>query len=193
MTETTNAALGRLFSGLGGLLFRKDNPTNGDVHVDAPMGDGSPKPKKKPAAPDLDPDAVGDITVGKSFAKASVCKVDADLGLVFGYAIVSKENGEPYFDVQGDHIDEGAMLKAAVDFMENSRVAKEMHAGGAAGTVVFAFPLTSDIAKALDIDAKKTGLLIAMKPEASMLEKFKSGEYSGFSIGGHRITDEDVA
>lgn len=122
-----------------------------------------------------------------------VAKVDEALGLVFGFAIVCKVDGEPYVDVQNDHIPEDAMLKAGADFMLNSRVAKEMHEGDKIGDVVFAFPLTEDIAKALDIATKKTGLLIAMKPSAGVLAKFKSGELAGFSIGGRRIKDEDSA
>lgn len=118
------------------------------------------------------------------FIKAQVAKVDSNLGLVFGFAIVSTLDGEPYFDSQGDHIPDDSMLKAAADFMEHSRVAKEMHAGEQKGSVVFAFPLTADIAKALGIVTKQTGLLIAMKPTPEVLEKFKSGEYTGFSIGG---------
>lgn len=129
----------------------------------------------------------------KPYSHAVVAKVDETLGLVFGYAIVCKQDGEPYFDVQGDHITEEAMLKAAADFMESARVAKEMHAGEQKGSIVFAFPLTADIAKALDLEVKKTGLLIAMKPSPDMLEKFKKGEYTGFSIGGYRGTDEEVA
>jgi hypothetical protein len=121
----------------------------------------------------------------KKFAtsEAQVVKVDSNLGLVFGFAVVSTVDGEPYFDVQGDHIPEGDMLKAATEFMETSRTAKDMHKTQA-GSVVFAFPLTTDIAKALDIQSPKTGLLIAMKPEPSVLEKFVDGTYTGFSIGG---------
>lgn len=111
-------------------------------------------------------------------------KVDSNLGLVFGFAIVSTLDGEPYFDKQGDHIPEEAMLKAATDFMENSRVAKEMHAGEPVGSIVFAYPLTKEIAKALDIETKQTGLLIAMKLNEEGLAKFKDGTYTGFSIGG---------
>lgn len=125
--------------------------------------------------------------------KAQVVKVDSDLGLVFGYAIVSTSDGQPYYDVQGDHIPEDAMLKAAADFMENSRIAKEMHQGDAKGSVVFAFPLTTDIAKSLGITAQKTGLLIAMKPTAEVLAKFKDGSYTGFSIGGSYGDVEEVA
>lgn len=129
----------------------------------------------------------------KLYAKAS--KVDVELGLVMGFAIVCEEDGKPYYDLQGDHIPEDSMLKAAADFMANSRVAKEMHAGEDAGSVLFAFPLTKDIAESMGISAyTKTGLMIAMKPSsADMLEKFKSGEYTGFSIGGQRLEDEELS
>lgn len=113
-----------------------------------------------------------------------VAKVDNKLGLVFGFAIVCKQDGKKYFDLQDHHIPEDAMLKSATDFMLNSRVSKDMHRGSEDGQVVFAFPLTTDIAKALDITTKKTGLLIAMKPSKKVLAKFESGEYTGFSIGG---------
>lgn len=123
-----------------------------------------------------------------------VTKVDSSLGLVFGYAIICKQDGEPYFDLHGDHIPEDAMVKAASDFMLNSRVAKEMHVGGDKGAIVFAFPMTEDIAKSFGIeDIKQTGLLIAMKPDAAMLKRFESGELTGFSIGGYRVLDEEVA
>jgi hypothetical protein len=137
--------------------------------------------------------------------RAEVLKVDESLGLVMGFAIVCSEAGEPYFDVQGDHIPEDAMLKAAADFMMNSRVAGQMHtdedgvftavsqkAAADHGTVVFAWPLTEDIAKAFNILTHKTGLMIAVKPDKDMLEKFQLGEYTGFSIGGSRVKDEEV-
>lgn len=125
--------------------------------------------------------------------RAEVLKVDEGLGLVMGHAIVCNIDGEPYFDLQGDHIPEDSMLKAALDFMENSRMAKEMHDGEAAGQVVFAFPLTTEIAKAFGIETKVTGLMIAMRPDKDMLQKFQLGELTGFSIGGLRLEDEEVA
>lgn len=125
-------------------------------------------------------------------ANSKAVKVDDALGLVIGYAIVCKDGGEDYFDLQGDHIPEDAMLNAWVDFAENSRQASEMHKAQSRGVVVGSFPLTSDIAKSLGIEAERTGMLIAMKPDAAMLEKFKSGELTGFSIGGARIEDEAV-
>ena len=122
-----------------------------------------------------------------------ILKVDTELGLVFGYAIVCKKNGEDYFDLQGDHIPEASMLEAALDFAENSQVAKEMHDDAERGTTPFLFPMTTEIAKAYGVeDIPQTGLMFAMKPDDAMLEKFKSGELTGFSIGGKRITDEEV-
>lgn len=120
-------------------------------------------------------------------------KVDEEIGLVFGYAIVCKIDGEPYYDVQGDHIPEDAMLKALCDFMLSARVAKEMHVGEGKGTIVMAFPVTEDIAQSLGMEVRKTGALIGMKPDPDVLEKFKTGEYTGFSIGGRRIRDEEVS
>ncbi len=123
-------------------------------------------------------------------------KVDESLGLILGWAIICKKDGEEFFDSQGDHIPEQSMLEAATDFMKNSREAKEMHDSDESlpGSVVFAFPMTSDIAKSFGIETKQTGLIIAMKPESEeVLEKFRSGEYTGFSIGGKRIEDEELA
>lgn len=124
---------------------------------------------------------------------AKILKVDDNLGLVLGYAIVCKEDGEDYYDTQGDHIPEGAMLAASTEFMLGKRILGDMHKTAEGGTVVFAFPLTTDIAKAFGITIKKSGLIIAVKPETEeMLNKYRDGTYTGFSIGGQRITDEEV-
>lgn len=125
----------------------------------------------------------------------TICKVDTGLGLVFGWAIVCKKDGDDYFDVQGDHIPEDAMLDAATDFMLNSRMAKDMHKqdGELPGSVLFAFPMTTDVAKSFGIETNQTGLMIAMKPDdPEILRKFQVGERTGFSIGGQRIVNEDV-
>lgn len=121
---------------------------------------------------------------------AQILKVDDELGLVLGWAIICTIEDEEYFDKQDDHIPDSGMLDAATDFMVNSRVAKEMHVDGEKGTVVFAWPMTAEIAKAFDIETHQTGLMIAMKPDNDeMLEKFRDGTYKGFSIGGHRLSD----
>lgn len=119
--------------------------------------------------------------------KAKVCKVDEELGIVFGFSIISKVGGEPYYDLQGDFIPESAMLEASSDFMQKRRAADDMHDGEKHGEVVFAFPLTTDIAESLGIQTEKTGLLIGMKPSPEVFEKFRSGERKAFSIGGVRL------
>jgi hypothetical protein len=140
--------------------------------------------------------------------EVSVCKADAKLGLVFGYALICAQKNaagefEPYFDtgsideasgeLVSDHISEDEMLSAVTSFMEYARTAKEQHEGGPRGTVIHSFPLTADIAKALGIDAQRTGWLVAMKPDAEMLAKFVSGELTGFSIGGVARRVQEVA
>lgn len=118
-------------------------------------------------------------------AKAEVAKVDETLGLVYGWAIICTEKGEPHYDLQGDHIPEPVMTSAASDFMKHSRVAKEMHTGEQIGTIVHSFTLTTDIAKAMNIQTEKTGWMVAMQPDdPAILEKFRNGELTGFSIGG---------
>lgn len=124
---------------------------------------------------------------------AEFIKVDKSLGLVLGYAIVCKVDGEDYYDTQRDHIPEDAMLEAATEFMCGERVAGDMHVKAEGGNIVFAWPMTTDIAKAFGLNVKKTGLLIAMKPKnKETLEKFANGDYTGFSIGGRRVEDEEI-
>ena len=119
-----------------------------------------------------------------------ILKVDESLGLVFGFAIICKEDGEDHFDRQGDNIPEDVMLKGTLSFAKSKRVAKEMHKGDQIGDIVFMFPLTTDIAKSLDIVTKNTGLLIAMKvDDEEVMKKFKDGTYTGFSIGGMAVNE----
>jgi hypothetical protein len=126
-------------------------------------------------------------------ATSNFLKVDEGLGLVLGWAIICTEKGEEYYDLHGDHIPTDAMVKAASDFMVHSRVGKDMHRGDQTGQIVFAFPMTSDIAKAFEIETDREGLMIAWKPDnADTLGKFKSGEYTGFSIGGAYGEIEEV-
>ena len=124
--------------------------------------------------------------------RSKITKVDEDLGLVFGWALICTEDGEPYFDLQKDHALEKAMVRATTRFMKSGRAAKEMHRGGERGAVVHSMPMTQEIAEAFGITTKTTGWMVAMAPDEEMLAKFKSGELSGFSIGGRRIKDRIV-
>lgn len=117
-------------------------------------------------------------------AEAQFLKYDDSLGLVFGWAIVCSEKGQEYYDLGGDHIPEDVMLEAAAEFMQKSRVALAMHGGEPVGEYVFAWPMTSELAKAYGITTDRTGLMVAMKPtDDAIRAKFRSGEYTGFSIG----------
>ena len=136
-------------------------------------------------------------------AAVKVAKVDTSLGLVIGFAIVCKVDGEDYYDLgsideesgeaYSDHISEAEMLTAVTDFMKSERIAKSMHAGDPVGTIVHSFPLTTDIAKALGIVTKQTGWLVAMAPDADTLAKYESGEFTGFSIGGAAHREAEAA
>ena len=184
--------------------FRKDGPLASDVHVS--NTGGKPKKKKPKSFKDALAEDGGHLPVtnmtlaaqqitgqAKTQKYAEVLKVDDSLGLVFGWAIVCKQDGADYFDLQNDCIPEASMLSAATDFMQHSRVSKEMHTGNETGTVLFAFPLTEDIAKAFGVDTKTTGLMIAVRPhDDATLAKFRDGTYTGFSIGGRRVTDEEI-
>lgn len=143
-------------------------------------------------------------------ATSRILKTDTALGLVFGFAIVSKVRNdagelEDYHDlnvdVAGPHagkkipenITEDAMFKAAVDAASQGvqMAGNDMHDGPDTGTFWFMFPLTEEIAKALDIVTKRTGLLVAYKPEPEVLAKFADGTYTGFSMEGARVTFEE--
>lgn len=130
----------------------------------------------------------------KNLDSLKIIKVDDCLGLLFGFAIISKMDGEDYYDLQDDHITEDAVLKAALDFSAYSdRAAKLMHAGWPIGRVVFMFPLTDEIAKALDIKTNKTGLIIGIKVhDEKILEAYQEGTFTGFSIGGKIVSIEDI-
>jgi hypothetical protein len=135
---------------------------------------------------------------------AKVSSISDELGVVFGWAIVCTEKGKPYYDLNIDwegpyagervpeHIPEPTMLKACLEFMDTAdRPGNEMHAGPELGKFVCAFPLTADIAKAMGITSEKTGLMVGYMPPPAVLAKFKSGEYTGFSIEGWRTDCEE--
>lgn len=125
--------------------------------------------------------------------EVKIDKVDAELGIVFGYAIVCTEKNDQYFDLHDDHIPESSMLEATAKYMAGSRIAKDMHAGEPCGQVVYGFPMTREIAKSLNITIERSGFIVGMKPDsADMLVKFRDGEYTGFSIGGRRVRDSEV-
>lgn len=147
------------------------------------------------------------ITAASKIIKVNeVLSVDEEHGLVIGWAIVCKVDGEDYYDLnvdqEGPHkgervpenITEDCMFKAAAEAAQAGQVAgNDMHDGPDTGSYHFMFPMTTEIAKSLGITTKRTGLLVGYKPEPEVLAKFKNGTYTGFSIEGARLAAEEVA
>lgn len=167
---------------------RKD-VTAQSVHVTTALGNEKPKPTKAKLFRDVVP--------------VKVLKADKSLGLVFGWAIVCKKDGHDYYDLNVDqagdhegqlvpeHVTEDAMLKASVGFAEGARAGNEMHEGDDVGQYPFVFPITEDIAKAMGLETKTTGLMVAYKPPPDVFAKFLDGTYRGFSIEGRRLAWEN--
>lgn len=146
----------------------------------------------------VDPMKIGNLQFDDTYllrmiykAEYQVTKVEESLGLVFGWAIICKINGEDHFDRQNDHIPEDEMLRASTEFMLGDRVNGDMHLEDEngdvvkAGKIAFAWPMTEEIAKAFNLDSTQTGLMIAAKiDDPEVLKKFEDGTYTGFSIGG---------
>lgn len=135
------------------------------------------------------------------FGVSKILKVDEGEGIVYGWAIVSKIGGEPYYDLnidyEGQHagkrvpenVPETALAKCALGFVDAGAPGNEMHKGPDVGDFPFVMPMTSELFKGLfGIDQPpKTGLIVGYRPPADVLQKFKDGEYTGFSIEGGRL------
>jgi hypothetical protein len=129
---------------------------------------------------------------------AQILKVNTDLGLIFGFAMITSQDGSEFVDSDDDSFTDEGMLEAATDFALSKRVACTMHERDsnrqpvADGGVIHHFPLTAEIAKALEITTPVTGLLVALRPDnPETLEKARNGEFTGFSIGGEVIDSEE--
>lgn len=136
--------------------------------------------------------------------KARIAKIDEEHGIVYGWAIVCEKDGEPYYDLNIDKNDDGtwervpehipplSMVKAALNFAENAeRPGNEMHKGPDSGSYVFMMPMTAEMAKGFGIETSQTGLMVGYKPTPDVLQKFRDGTYTGFSIEGSRISCEE--
>ncbi len=108
-----------------------------------------------------------------------------ELQVVWGWASVIKEDGKVVVDSQDDVISEVSLLKAAHEFVTDFRQGKVMHHGRKVATLVESVVFTDDLQKALGIDLKKIGWLIAMKVlDEDVWKLVKNGTLQAFSIGG---------
>jgi hypothetical protein len=163
----------------------KDNPTVGDVHVSS-TGGGKRKAR-------LFSVAYGG-NKGKTLKTSKhadtwsrivpITKTDEDQRLVFGWASVIEEDGEPVIDQQGDIISERELENAFYGFAKDARIAGEMHERTGVGDLVECVVFTRDKQEALGIDLGKVGAWVGFRLDADVFAKVKSGDYRSFSIGG---------
>lgn len=131
-------------------------------------------------------------------AEHKICKTDTGLGLIFGWAQVSLERTEkglePFFDSDNDHFAESGLVEAWDGLMTAGRVLKANHRGEQVGEVVFAMPFTEELAKSFGFDTDtipKTGVMVGVRPQPDIFEKYASGEWDSFSVGGSIVEMEE--
>lgn len=119
---------------------------------------------------------------------SEIAKIDPEQRLVYGWASVYAEAGQPVIDKQGDRISEAEVVKMAHRFISEARVAKALHTSPPVGVVVESLVLTDDIQKALGIDLGKSGWFIGMRvDDDAAWDRVKSGELRTLSIGGKGV------
>ena len=120
-----------------------------------------------------------------------ILKADEEQRMVYGWASVVTEKGEPVVDRQGDVIEPDTLVKAVNKFMEHVRVGKEMHQGEQIGRVIHSMPVTKEIGEALGIQSDREGWVVAFKVyDDDVWSRVKSGELAAFSIGGKAIKED---
>ena len=115
-----------------------------------------------------------------------VNKVDNSLRMVFGWGSICKKRNqetgqlEIYTDTDNEQFPEDVTLKAWLDFMNSDqRIMDNMHNEQPVGKVVFAFPMTEDIAASFGLVDKldQTGVIVGtLITDDEVLKKFQTGE-----------------
>ncbi len=123
--------------------------------------------------------------------EGQILKADEEQRMVYGWASVVTEKGEPVVDRQGDVIEPDTLVKAVNKFMEHVRVGKEMHQGEQIGRVIHSMPITKEIGESLGIQSDREGWVVAFKVyDDDVWSRVKSGELAAFSIGGKAIKED---
>lgn len=136
-----------------------------------------------------------DMTVSEVLDKfeltAEISKIDDEMQVVYGWASIIEENGQPTVDTQGDIITERELIRAAHDFMRDARAGGVMHMENAdgepvvVGEIVESMIFTKDLQAALSIDLGMVGWLIGFHvTNADVWRAVKEGSLRAFSIGG---------
>lgn len=121
-----------------------------------------------------------------------------DQGLAWGWASVIQKGGQTVTDHQGDQIDTDELVKAAHDFVLNSRTGGHMHLYKSVGgepvkvaDVVESMVFTPELQKALGINLEKVGWLLGYQVHDPVVKAdIASGKLKSLSIGGRGMRKE---
>jgi hypothetical protein len=130
--------------------------------------------------------------------------IKADLpmakGLAWGWASIIEKDGKTVTDCQGDQIETDELVKAAHDFVLNSRTGGHMHLYKSAGAgkapikvadVVESMVFTTELQKALGVDLGKVGWLLGYQiHDPAVRADVASGKLKSLSIGGSGVREE---
>ncbi len=120
-----------------------------------------------------------------------VTKVDEEQRVVFGWFSIVEEDGQAVIDKHGDIIPVEDIEKAVYDFVENSRMAGEMHVNMGVGHLVESVFFSADKQMALGINLGKIGWWGGFRvTDDEVWKKVKQGYYPSFSIGGSAQPEE---
>lgn len=123
----------------------------------------------------------------KTGTELEVVKLDETRHRITGFAMIScNKNGEPVYDLQGDHIPPDELVKAVQDFSSivgEYRV-DDMHDRSDTGRVVESMVLTAELQKALGIPegTQPIGWLVTVEVPKAEFELVKAGKRPMFSI-----------
>ena len=108
--------------------------------------------------------------------------------VLIGWALLTKYDGKPYVDIDGDQFEEDDAFDAYMDFTKQATLGI-MHSEADTGDISI-LPLTTEVQKALGIESAHAGLAVIAKPSPALMARYESGELTGFSIGGEGVVTD---
>src|SRR3954468_5311994 len=127
----------------------KDGPTVGEVHINS----ASRRRRAQMSIAMISHTAKAHGQTEAFAISVPIIKVNDELRTVYGWASVNTEKGSIVTDHQDDQVDDAEIIKAAHDFMTNSRVGGLLHARGGdgmahqGGDIVESVVFTPDVQK----------------------------------------------
>lgn len=123
-------------------------------------------------------------------------KIDGEKGRAFGVFSVSTHKGQEVIDGEGDAISDAILEEGAYDYVLKSRIADDEHDESNRGELIESMLFTPEKCEALQKTLRESGIEATIDIPAVVWwgghqltdeivkAKVRSGEYSGFSIGG---------